>query len=242
MTCDKIDISRVCREYRSGHCQELTPVWQLKGSDAYFFVSKLDIDADGAPRAYNPKDEKPPDNHTKALDWLRNLSARDQHGIQGRDGVGPEPGFVISATSLHNDEYPKNDTRHWVDAETIPYIVLTDYFPAAPDKPRVRLGDCAMVIDLKSGNMSGAIFADGGNAVGEGSLRLALNLGLDPTASSHPPKVTGYHRLDFLYITFPGAHVAPPWDVSEIQKTTTEKFKQWGGMAQVRACFPDSEF
>ena len=239
MDCTKVEIGKVCHEYRDGHCQDLTPVWQLNGNDAYFFVSKLAIDADGAPRAYHPRDKNSPDNHTRALDWLINLSPSDRHGIQGEDGIGSEPGFVVSGTSLHNDDYPKNDTRHWVDAETIPYIVLTDYFPGAPPKPRVRIGDCAMVIDLKSGKMSSAIYADGGNAVGEGSLRLALNLGLDPTASSHPPKVTGYERVDFLHITFPGAHVPPPWDVNEIERVATEHFIRWGGTAQLKACFPN---
>jgi hypothetical protein len=171
---------------------------------------------------------------------LVNLSQSDRHGIQGEDGIGPAPNFLISGTSLHNDQYPKNDTRHWVDAEAIPYIVLTDYFPGAPPKPRVRLGDCAMVIDLKTGRLSSAIYADGGNAVGEGSLKLALNLGLDPTASKHPPKVTGYDRVEFLYITFPGANVLPPWDVDEIERVATERFMRWGGTAQVKACFPDA--
>jgi hypothetical protein len=240
MRCVKTEISRVCHKYEDRRCQEQVPVWQLAGTTAYFFVSKLAIDVDGAPRAYHPLDKRRPDNHTKALDWLTSLSPSDRHGIQGQeDDKGPEPGFIISGTSLENTAYPTNDTRHWVDAEAIPYIVLTGNFPSAVGRPNVKLGDCAMVIDLSSGKMSGAIYADSGHAVGEGSLKLAKNLDLDPTASRLPPKVTGFDRVNFLHITFPGAHISPPWPVDEIQRVATESFNRWGGMQQVRICFPE---
>src|SRR5436309_1068698 len=205
MSCDKIEIAQVCHVYdhRRRVCSKRIPVWQLPGTEAYFFVSKMAIDVDGAPHAYHPLDKRPPDNHTRALDWLANVSVSDMHGIQGQDGIGPETGFYISGTSLENRAFPLNDTRRYVDAETIPYIVLVNPFPSSSFSPHMQLGDCVIVVDLKSGLSSSAIFADTGRAVGEASLKLAKNLRLDPTASRHPPKVIGDDRLDLLYILFP---------------------------------------
>jgi len=240
MKCDKIEVASVCHRYDfSRHrCIEEIPVFQLPGSSDYFFVSKMAIDVDGAPRAYHPRDSRPPDNHTEALDWLTSVSSQDLHGIQGQNGIGPRPGFYVSGTSLENPAYPENDTRRYVDGETIPYIVLVNPFPQ-PRGDRIELGDCGMVIDLQSGRSSVGIFADVGHAVGEDSLRLALNLGLDPTASDHPPKVSGYEeRVDFLHIIFSNSKVLPPWHVNDIENMAREKFTRWGGIAQVRSCFP----
>lgn len=239
VSCAKILVKRVCKNFnhQTRACAETTPVWRLPDRAGYFFVAKMAIDADGAPRAYHPSDKRPPDNHTKALDWLANLSTSDRHGIQGEDGIGPEPGFVVSSTSLGNPAFPENDTRHWVDAETIPYIVLVHPFPGAGIAPRVRAGDCAIVVDLSSGRSTSAIFADVGRAIGEASVKTALNLGLDPTRSNFSPKVRGFNQ-DFLYIVFPDSKIKPPWDTAEIESVARGRFEQWGGMEQVRSCFP----
>jgi hypothetical protein len=239
LNCDKIKVSDVCKvfDHRRRRCAQTTPVWQLPGKSAYFFVAKMAIDVDGAPRAYHPLDKNPPDNHTKALDWLANLDPSDRHGIQGRDGIGPEPGFVVSGTTLENPAFPLNDTRHWVDAETIPYIVLVSNFPRSPRVPRIQRGDSAMVIDLRSSASTSAIFADVGSAVGEASLKTAVNLGLDPTTSRFPPKVRGFDQ-DFLYIVFPDSKINPPWNTDEIERVARKRFESWGGMEQVMSCFP----
>jgi hypothetical protein len=239
VNCDKIKISDVCKDFnhRRKRCAQTTPVWQLPGKSAYFFIAKMAIDVDGAPRAYHPLDKNLHDNHTKALDWLANLSPSDRHGIQGTTGVGPEPGFVVSGTTLENPAFPLNDTRHWVDAETIPYIVLVGNFPRSSRLPRIQRGDSAMVIDLRSSASTSAIFADVGSAVGEASMKTALNLGLDPTASRFPPKVRGFDQ-DFLYIVFPDSKINPPWNTGEIERVARERFESWGGMEQVKSCFP----
>jgi len=241
MSCNKIQVTKVCHKFdgKKHACVESIPVFQLTGNSAYFFVSKLAIDVDGAPRAYHPKDRNPPENHTKALDWLANINSDDLHGIQGDDAHGPERGFFVSGTALTNPAFPENDTRHYVDAETIPYVVLVSSFPRLSNLAlNTRKGDCAVVIDLKTGARSAAIFADVGRAVGEGSLKLALNLGLDPTKSKRPPKVTGFDRVDFLHIVFPNTLVPPPWFPDEISTKAEAAFEKWGGMQQARACFP----
>jgi hypothetical protein len=241
LSCDRIKISDVCRDFDHNRkrCLQTTPVWQLPGKAGYFYAAKMSVDADGAPRAYHPLDKRRPDNHTRALDWLTNLSSSDRHGVQGRSGVGPESGFIISGTALHNPDFPVNDTRRWVDAETIPYIVLISNFPRALRVPIIKLGDCAMVIDLVSGASTAAIFADVGAAVGEASVKAALNLGLDPTKSRFPPKVRGFDQ-DFLYIVFPDSQIRPPWNTEEIESVARSKFETWGGMEQVKTCFPQA--
>jgi hypothetical protein len=239
LNCDKIKVSDVCKtfDHRRRRCAQTTPVWRLPGKSAYFFVAKMAIDVDGAPRAYHPLDKNLPDNHTKALDWLANLSPSDRHGIQGTTGVGPETGFIVSGTTLENPAFPLNDTRHWVDAETIPYIVLVSNFPRSPRLPKIKPGDSAMVIDLRSSASTSAIFADVGSAVGEASMKTAVNLGLDPTTSRFPPKVRGFDQ-DFLYIVFPDSKINPPWNTDEIERVARDRFERWGGMEQVKSCFP----
>jgi hypothetical protein len=140
---------------------------------------------------------------------------------------------------LSNPKFPENNTRHWVDAEQTPYVVLISSFPRLKNPTlNVTKGDCVMVIDLKTGANSPAIFADVGSAVGEGSLKLALNLGLDPTKSRTPPKVTGFDRVDFLHIVFPHTEVRAPWLSKEIEATAEAAFQAWGGWLQARECFP----
>ena len=242
MSCDKAEVARVCHvfNHKSKACAESISVYELPLKGGYFFRSKLAVDVDGAPRAYHPKDLRPSSgNNTKALDWLDNVSSNDLHGIQGKDGVGPESGFFVSATTLSNPDFPENDTRHWVDAEQIPYVVLISSFPRLQNPAlNVRKGDCAMVIDLRTGANSPAIFADVGSAVGEGSLKLAFNLGLDPTKSRTPPKVIGFDRIDFLHIVFPNTQIAAPWLLKDINAKTETAFQEWGGWLQARECFP----
>jgi hypothetical protein len=97
MGCNKNEVARVCHvfDHKRKACAETVPVYQLPQKSGYFFRSKLAVDVDGAPRAYHPKDLRPSrGNNTKALDWLDNVSSHDLHGIQGKDGIGPEPGFL----------------------------------------------------------------------------------------------------------------------------------------------------
>jgi hypothetical protein len=77
------------------------PVWRLLNSRAFFFVSGMTIDADGAPNAYNPDDT--------GLDELANAGAPAHCNaiITDRDGnpliqqgSDPFPGYYISCTSL----------------------------------------------------------------------------------------------------------------------------------------------
>lgn len=233
-------VGRICHEWdHNAHaCKTTIDVQQVSGTRGLHYISKLAVDADGAPRAYHPLDIRKPDNSANAFDWLANISVADLHGIQGQDGVGPAAGFYISATTVHDARYPGNDTRRYVDASLIPYIVLPRAtFPTTAGT--VQDGCVAYVVDVRTGGTSGAIFADVGHAVGEASIALALCLGLQPFSRTYYPKVVGFDGLRFFYLVFPTVTVPPPWDVTQIQQIANREFLRWGGEAQLRALVPD---
>jgi len=230
-------ITKVChRRDNYGTCIETVDVEIWEGISGYFFRAKMAVDVDGGPHAYHPEDYYP-NNIAKSYDYLDNLSLSDRHGIQGETGVGPANGFIVSGTSASDDRFPSNDTRHWVNAEIIPYIVLTGKFPNAEGFPLIAKGDAALVADLKTGFWSPAVFADYGRAVGESSLALAWNMGLDPTKSKRPPKVTGYDEQRFVYLAFPNANVDPPWPLPAIHDKVAEQFRVWGDGTGFVDCF-----
>lgn len=237
-----IVIGNVCHEwdYPEHRCRETTPVSQVAGSSGFHFLAKLAIDADGAPKAYHPDDRVPNENGAKAYDWLANVNVDDLKGVQGQGGAqGPAPGFLISATALSNAAFPENDTRHWVDASMIPYVVLTgSSFPLSQGM-RLKTGCLVFVVDTRTGGTSGAIYGDVGRAVGEGSIALALRLGLRPFHPNCSPKVTGFDGKRFFNIVFPGVHLAPPWDVSELQSKADALFQTWGGERMLHAVIPN---
>lgn len=235
-------IGRACHEWDYGKraCAEWLEVKRLTGTQQPFFVSKLAVDADGAPSAYHRDDRRPWDNSRAAYDWLANVNVNDLHGIQGKDGAtGPADGFYISATSLSDPRYPANDTRRWVDAAEIPYIVLSGKAFPWPGGATVRTGCLAFVVDTRTGTSSGAIYADVGRAVGEGSIALALRLGLRPFYPKCPPKVSGFGGRRFIYLVFPGTSSPPPWSAAAIEAAAQGALEVWGGEAQLRELFPD---
>lgn len=48
-----------------------TPIRQIEGESAFFWTGKLDVDADGAPNAYNPQVRYPMHNLVDLVDWER---------------------------------------------------------------------------------------------------------------------------------------------------------------------------
>jgi predicted chitinase/peptidoglycan hydrolase-like protein with peptidoglycan-binding domain len=242
---DQVKIGTVCHiwDYPAGRCKQRTDVWQVNGSKSAYFLSKLEIDADGAPRAYHPSDVKLPANEAKAFDWLVNLSGSDRHGIQGQNGaVGPAPGFVISATTVTDARYAVNDTRHYVDASSIPYVVLPKGAFPLPAGSTLKNGCVVCVVDTKTGGFTGAIFGDVGRAAGEASIRAAQRLGLAPFNPSHWPKVAGFSGgaddRRFFYLVFPENVVAAPWPVEEIQRQADVLFEGWGGADRLKTIIP----
>jgi len=232
-------IGNVCEEwdYTAKQCATSVPVLQLPGTLASYFVAKMAIDADGAPKAYNPADPKKPSNTTLAFDWLENLSPDDNHGIQGPGTVAP--GFVVSSTALTNPDFTETDTHCYVDASAIPYVVLTGSSFPVPAGTALTKGCLVFVADTLTGNYSGAIYGDAGRAVGEASPALALMLDINPFNKLLWPKVTGgVDDLRIIYIVFPKVVIPPPWNVGDIQHQAWTAFQQWGGEAQLKQLFP----
>jgi peptidoglycan hydrolase-like protein with peptidoglycan-binding domain len=203
-------------------------IFKLKDRPGFFYQGRMTVDADGAPKCYHPKP-----NDDLGLDDLKNSTSNSRKFIQGQDGIGPATGFFVSQTSLHSG--PENRCDSFVDAETVPYIV----FYGKKKFPDVELGDVAMVVSLVTGKRSHATVADGNNNTkGEASMKTAKNLGLDPS-----PRVGGDQHFNYIYLIFPGTKfdpIDPPphWPDATIRQIADAKFAEWGGMAQLRNCFP----
>lgn len=218
--CNKVLVTRVAPSRL---------VYKLAGGTVIFFRGDLAVDADGAPKAYHPT------NNRIALDFKANGYPWAIVRVGGRDYIqtssDPAPGYYVSQTSLEDRTKREIDPTRYVDADEIPYIVLP---PAAMRAGGVRLGDYAVVINKKNGKSSNAIFADIGprTKLGEGSIALARALGVNKT-----PKFGG-PSADLVYIVFPRSGDGKPKSLEEINSRGTELFSAWGGTEQVTACFP----
>ncbi len=212
---------------RDGQVAQNVPIWQAPGSDAFFFVSGMTIDADGAPNAYHP------DN--SGLDDIANAGApghwdgivTDRSGeplVQGPDD--PFPGYYVSCTSLSDRTKARTDPARYVDASKIPYIVLPR---DVAQQGGAQLGDFAVVVNLRNGKSSYAIFADVGT-LGEGSIALADNLGIWSNARQ------GGRRGGILYLVFPGSGNRQPRTVEEISNEAAKLLQDWGGAEKLTSC------
>lgn len=193
---------------RDGQDFRKVPVWKLPGSPAVFFVSGMTIDADGAPNAYNPDDT--------GLDELANAGAPGHWNgiVTGRDGnpliqqvSDPFPGYYISCTALSDSTKKFTDPTGYVDASKIPYVALPQELA---DRAGLRLGDLAVVMNLRNGKSSFAIYADIGT-LGEGSVALAEDLGIRSDARR------GGEDKGILYLFFPGSGNLRPRTIGEIR-------------------------
>jgi len=203
------------------------PIWHLRDDSAFFFNAGMTIDADGALNAYNAANT--------GLDDLSNAGEpghwdgvlQDEAGnplVQGPDD--PFPGYYISSTALADWTKNRFDPTRFVDASRVPYIALPG------DLARLagaRLGDFAVVFNLRNRRFSFAIFADIG-AMGEGSIALADNVGIWSDAR------LGGSRGGMLYLVFPGSGDHRPKSVEEINGRTDPLFRDWGGPEQVPSC------
>jgi Fungal chitosanase of glycosyl hydrolase group 75 len=221
---------------RPGHVEVIATVAGVRvrrrtGEKALFFVAGMQIDADGAPRAYHPQGSPP------GLDFLANAGhpgnffgvVTDRHGNPVvQSAHDPAPGFFVSPTSLQRPDLGVENPRRYVDASAIPYIVL----PAlVRDKGGVRLGDFATVRRRSNGKVSHAIFADGGPAakIGEGSIALAKALGVPSS-----PKHGGTNEKEIVYVVFAGSGNGRPRTKAEIDAKAKTLLEAWGGLERLR--------
>lgn len=212
---------------RQGQAVREVPVWRSPGSSAFFFEAGMTIDADGAPNAYNPENT--------GLDDLSNAGEpghwdgviQDEQGnpyVQGPND--PFPGYYVSCTALSDRTKSRIDPTRYVDASTIPYIVLPG---DVARQTGARLGDFAVVFNLRNNRFSYAIFADIGT-MGEGSVALARNLGISPDARS------GGTKRGIRYLVFPGSGNGQPRPIEEIDSEAEKEIQHWGGTGRLGTC------
>jgi len=219
------------------------PLYKLTDRIGFFHKGSMQVDVDGSPRAYYPRDASP-----LKLDVLENASSGSKQYIQGQGkGRGPRPGFYVSSTSLLYSADRMWDCDNFVDAEFIPFFVHP------PARNGVKLGDVGIIVhvpSLQSANpkWTVAIFGDSNDnrRVSEVSLRVAVNLvrsRIDPVTL----KVTGLSAnngddfRNYFYLYFPGSRLAPAasaphWPEEAIQDKAEPLFATWGGLDMVREC------
>lgn len=213
--------------YRGGEVVREAPVWRLSDTTAYFFAAGMTIDADGSPNAYNPENTGLDDlaNAGQPGHWDGVLEDRDGNPLlQGPDD--PFPGYYISCTSLADRSKPPFDPTRFVDASKIPYIVLPR---EVAFESGTRLGDFAVVMNMRTGAWSYAIFADVGT-FGEGSIALADHLGIWSDARR------GGTWGGIFYLVFPGSGNGQPRSVDEINEAAGKALQDWGGSERLNSC------
>jgi hypothetical protein len=231
MTCEKSEVLVVGQ----------VAIWQLEEGKGLFYQAGMAIDADGAPTAYHPE----PDS-AAGLDYLANAGhSGNWWGLVTNTGEpdgepvvqgpsDPAPGFYVSTTSLQDKTRSRTDPLRYVDSSTVPYVVL----PRDILNPlSVRLGDFATAINLKTGQVAGAIFADVGPAgkIGEGSIALA-----DAVQVPSSPKHGGVDS-GIVYVIYPGSGNGNPRSLEEIESEAGTLFEAFGALGQIQECFPLEE-
>jgi hypothetical protein len=198
--------------------------------NAVLFNAGMNIDADGSPRAYNPVSSKGLDalaNAGHPGNWwaiaTKNGKASGEPVIQ----VDPEPapGFYVSTTSLENFAFPETRQARYIDASTIPFVVLPFGLGMG-----LKLGDLCFVYNKGTGKSALAIYADAGprDQIGEGSIALAVALNVPSS-----PR-TGGVSGGITYVVFPGSgngyQEMGVWSVQ-----ADRVFRDWGGMSRLNS-------
>jgi len=226
MSCDKEDLLSIAG----------VPVFRMTSDRSIVFQAGMEIDADGAYRAYHP----PPDTGL-GLDNLHNAGepgnwfgvVTDNGRSDGRPIVqrsdDPAPGFLVSSTALEDPARDRTDPRRYLDAETIPYIVLPGHMAVG-----ASLGDFATVVNRRNARSVGAICGDIGprNKIGEASIATAKAIGIPES-----PRTGGISAKIVLYLIFVGSGNHRPRSAEEIADEAGRLFADWGGMNRVKECF-----
>jgi hypothetical protein len=230
-TCDKMAWQSIGK---SGGPQNT--VWKQLGHSPFFYKAGMTIDADGASKAYHPRniglDHN--DNGKDKGRWIAIVLVNGRPHVQGPND--PAPGYYVSTSSLQDKTKAITDPRRYVDSETIPYIALPpkvmniDGQCARDDK--ACLGDIAVVMNSRNEKLSYAIVADQGprTRIGEGSIALAKALGINSS-----PRTGGMDR-GILYLVFAGSGNEKPRILEEINTMGQELFNNWGGKEKLTTC------
>lgn len=171
------------------------------------------IDADGANGQTGGVPVYAPKGYTPApLDFLANAGGpgdwfgvvTDNNKANGtpvkQNASGPAPGAFVSATSYRWPKLDRIDPLAYVDAASVPYIVLPSHWRALA--VGVVLGCKATVEDTKTGKIlkAAGVLDFGPKAkLGEASMACAEFFGIPSS-----PKSGGTSEKRFIYTFFPG--------------------------------------
>jgi hypothetical protein len=206
-------------------------IQQVHGEDAFFYLAKLSVDADGAPHAYN-------DDNSKALDNLGNMWSPVIDPATGQKAKQPD-GYYVSATSLGDPKKKDTDQSKYVDATAIPYVVVSG---STKLKGKWHVGDFSVAYNTQNDTIAYAIVADSGPAdsVGEGSIRLAEVLDTYPAGAKHDARHGGVDPKAVIYVIFPNTRKSPAWPLTEAEVVAAAQkaFEDWGGTSKLKQLFP----
>ena len=197
---------------------------QLFNNTTLFYEGGFEIDDDGDPMAYHPKNI--------GNDYLKNAGSQgdwygiltNSHGypiIQGPND--PAPGYYISPTALVNHSKNITDPTRYVNAQKINYISVAHNLIK---RYGIQMGDLALVYYKKTNILASALVADCGpnQKYGEGSVALANILGIP----SNPKN--GGCDTNVITIIFLNSKVNFPIDDTIIIQKTTDLITAIGGI------------
>jgi hypothetical protein len=180
-----------------------------KGTQQKFFeilTRRMDVDVDGAPNAYGPRNKPTLDDLINAHDLEQAdreivgylVDENNRPIVQGPQD--PFPGYYISQTAF-TDRANENerDPRRYVDARKINYVVRGD----EGRRRGVQVGDFVAAYSKRTHKAVFAIVGDTGNPSGdEGSLHLLQDLGY-PFLNGRDDSVT---KAEIIVRFYPGSN------------------------------------
>ena len=204
------------------------------------FLGSLEVDVDGAPKAYGPNNSGLDDlrNAGSPGKWFGVATDAPRCGPEGNPLVqsadDPAPGFYVSTTSVTNPAvHDCRKQRNFVDASSVPYVALP---PALATIDRSRdangRGNLVAIKPLKSSKSALAFQADQAPryGIGEGSLALVRKLGLNPD-----PRRGGTSAREFVYLIL-AARMGFPKTADDVEHAAGAAFAEWGGTPRLEAC------
>lgn len=193
---------------------------------AILYSAGLMVDGDGAPDCYNPDSSLGRDalaNAGRPGNWW-GIATDDEGRPHIQTASDPCPGFYVSTTALQNPAYQQSDPRRYVDAATVPFIVIPGGLGLG-----ISMGDLALCFNIATGDNDYAICADIGpeHQIGEGSIALASALSIPDS-----PR-TGGVGGGVVYCIFPSSGKGyQKFDVWFDQ--ANDLFRKWGGLVKLK--------
>jgi hypothetical protein len=209
-------------------------VYKVSGKNAFFYNTRMGVTANGAPKAYHAND-------ALALDYLSRAGktgnwwslVTDNGTSTGKPLVqtssNPAPGYYIGTTALNYQYRSAKDPRAYINASTVPYIVLPPSLAA-----KAKIGDFAAVINKKTGAVSYAIFAELGS---EGKIGMASINAATKSGINSDPKTGGTTSADLIYIVFPNTGNGYGRSLYDIRTQGAAQLASFGGASMLMSMY-----